>query len=264
MSSKMYGACDAIMLVPEIIDNGALLVLSLNSNSLGVDGCKALVKGLIGNSVIKELNVAGSNLTDDGEYMSGVLAFANAIPGMEALSSLNISSNKLVPYTLPKGWNTQDGQYFSRIGLIADAPPEGSIADLSGVIALADAIHNMGAMTKLDISSNNLYAAGCKALTEGLSGNKNMVELGLAGNELGNNGIASSYQIGGSYSCTPDLSGVIALADVIPGMQVLDLSSNALGNNGIKLLCAAIRCGLYYAANAVLQASTSHQPTCTC
>jgi hypothetical protein len=35
MSGKMYGAADAILLVPEIIDNGALTSLNLASNSIG-------------------------------------------------------------------------------------------------------------------------------------------------------------------------------------------------------------------------------------
>jgi hypothetical protein len=35
MSGKMEGAADAIMLVPEIIDNGALSSLNLASNNLG-------------------------------------------------------------------------------------------------------------------------------------------------------------------------------------------------------------------------------------
>jgi hypothetical protein len=34
MSSKMYGAVDAIMLVPEIIVNGALTKLDISNNSI--------------------------------------------------------------------------------------------------------------------------------------------------------------------------------------------------------------------------------------
>jgi hypothetical protein len=42
MSGKMNGADDAIMLVPEIIDNRAMTSLSLASNYLGVAGAKII------------------------------------------------------------------------------------------------------------------------------------------------------------------------------------------------------------------------------
>jgi hypothetical protein len=42
MSGKMNGAGDAIMLVAEIVDNGAITSLSLASNGLGVEGAKII------------------------------------------------------------------------------------------------------------------------------------------------------------------------------------------------------------------------------
>jgi hypothetical protein len=42
MSGKMRGAGDVIMLVPEIIDNGAMASLNLASNSLGIEGAKII------------------------------------------------------------------------------------------------------------------------------------------------------------------------------------------------------------------------------
>jgi hypothetical protein len=71
------------------------LVLSLNSNSLGPDGGKALAEGLRGNSVIEELNIADNDLTDYGTDVSGVAAIADVIPGMGAMTSLNLASNGL-------------------------------------------------------------------------------------------------------------------------------------------------------------------------
>ena len=54
MSGKMEGAADAIMLVPEIIDNGALSALSLKKNRLGTkEAGKVLGEMLKANSVLK-------------------------------------------------------------------------------------------------------------------------------------------------------------------------------------------------------------------
>jgi Ran GTPase-activating protein (RanGAP) involved in mRNA processing and transport len=96
MSGKMKGNEDAIMLVAEIVDNGALLVLSLKSNNLQAAGGKALAEGLKGNQVITELNIAGNTLSNSGYDMSGVVALADVIPGMRALSVLSLKDNRLL------------------------------------------------------------------------------------------------------------------------------------------------------------------------
>jgi hypothetical protein len=54
---------DAAILASELPDKRALSVLSLNSNSLGIGGGKALADGLRGNNVLIELNIADNNLT---------------------------------------------------------------------------------------------------------------------------------------------------------------------------------------------------------
>ena len=75
---------------------GPLLVLSLKSNNLHADGGKALAEGLKGNTVITELDIS-SNALGKNSYgetdMSGVIALADAIPDMRALTKLDISDN---------------------------------------------------------------------------------------------------------------------------------------------------------------------------
>jgi hypothetical protein len=68
-------------------------------------------------------------------------------------------------------------------------------------------------LIKLDISMNNLYAAGATALAKGLKGNQVMTELNLACNAMGKDS--------GCMDAKSDMSGVTALADVIPGMGAL-------------------------------------------
>jgi hypothetical protein len=77
-------------------------------------------------------------------------------------------------------------------------------------------------MTKLDISKCELMAEGGKALAAGLKGNQVMTELNVADNRLGQNVEAARYVI--------DMSGVIALADVMPDMGAMS-SVNVLGNS---------------------------------
>ena len=112
--------CLGVLAVANAIKNmGALLVLSLNSNSLGPDGGKALAEGLRGNSVIEELNIAHNDLADYGTDMSGVVAIADVIPGMGALSSLNLSSNMLCGFYTNE-YGQQKGTFDSAGNLLAN------------------------------------------------------------------------------------------------------------------------------------------------
>lgn len=84
--------------------------------------------------------------------------------------------------------------------------------------------------TKFDISSSGLYAAGGKTLAAGLKGNQVLTELNLANNRLG-------YCL--LYGNVDDMSGVIAICDIIPTMRALvkfDISNNLLGPEGGKAL----------------------------
>jgi hypothetical protein len=67
----------------------------ISSNDIRAEGGKALAAGLKGNQVIMELNIADSNLMSRGTDMSGIVALADVIPDMGALSSLNLASNCL-------------------------------------------------------------------------------------------------------------------------------------------------------------------------
>jgi hypothetical protein len=69
----------------------------------------------------------------------------------------------------------------------------------------------------LSLKSNNLRADGGKALAEGLKGNQVITELNISDNDLGNGGF--------------DMSGIIALAGVIPDMGAL--STLVLKSNGL-------------------------------
>jgi hypothetical protein len=82
--------------------------------------------------------------------------------------------------------------------------------DIEFVKAFTPGLSDNGAMTKFDISSNDIRAEGGKALAEGLKGNQAIKELNFSGNNLGYNSNDDS-----------DTSGIIAIADVIPGMGAL-------------------------------------------
>ena len=93
------------------------------------------------------------------------------------------------------------------------------------------------ALVKFDISNNDLYAAGGKAIAEGLKNNHIMTELNLADNSLG--------KVGTRYDAAADMSGVIAISNAIPTMGALaslDLSQNGISeseSSRINTVCKA-------------------------
>ena len=78
------------------------------------------------------------------------------------MASLNISANNIGQFDLfPEGWSygLKEGygtiyEYTHTDGRKQDGPPAGSKS--SGVIALADAIKNNGALASLDLSQNSI------------------------------------------------------------------------------------------------------------
>jgi Ran GTPase-activating protein (RanGAP) involved in mRNA processing and transport len=102
-----------------------------------------------------------------------------------------------------------------------------------GALVVAEYLRDNGAMTKFDISSNDLMAEGGKALAEGLKGNQVITKLNFSGNNLGYNSNGRT-----------DTSGIVAIADIIPGMGAmtsLNLASNELGTEGAEIVAEAIK-----------------------
>jgi Ran GTPase-activating protein (RanGAP) involved in mRNA processing and transport len=134
------------------------------------------------------LNLASNNL-----FAEGIELLAEALKGNKIMTELNVSDNAA----------TWDGKKHR---------------EMSGVIALADAIPDMRALLVLSLKSNDLRTDGGKALAEGLKGNNVITELDISSNQLC---LDSNYE--------PDMSGVVALANAVPGMGALtkiDLSRN--------------------------------------
>jgi hypothetical protein len=110
-------------------------------------------------------------------------------------------------------WKHTDGRTQEHTPAEGEVKPE-------GIIATANAISDMGALTSLDISKNGLGAEGTKQLAKALENNQIMTALSISSNGMTWDGEKHG-----------DVSGVAALADVIPGMGAL--SKLDINNNNI-------------------------------
>ena len=82
---------------------------------------------------------------------------------------------------------------------------DGGSTDMSGVIAIGNAIPTMGALVKFDISNNKLSMEGGKAIAEALKGTSIITDLNIASNNLGLKADLSALHT----------SGVIAIGNAI-------------------------------------------------
>jgi hypothetical protein len=127
-----------------------------------------------------------------------------------ALTSLNLASKSIGGYKDKespfKFHATPEGKAFV-LGLCRWS---NALLISIGPAAIADAIKYMGAMTSLNLASNQLYAEGTALLAAALKGNQIMTtELNISSN---------SMTYGSAWG---DMSGIIALADATPDIRTL-------------------------------------------
>ena len=137
----------------------------ISSNEIRAEGGKALAAGLKGNQVITELNISSNNLScnfDGYRDTSGVIAIADAIPDMGALSSVNALSNSIP---------VEQAQELVKIMRSKD-----TLTTLCGLT---------GVETELDFSSQGLGAGDAVLIANDISDMKAMTVLNLADNAIG-------------------------------------------------------------------------------
>jgi hypothetical protein len=252
MSSKMSGGQEStssmmIMLVAEIIDNGALSSLNLASNNLG----KALWELQPGNKThpgefCNKKSGTYLKALPEGHHLGpmGAIIFADAIKDMGALSVLSLKDNEL---------------------LTAEA---GKI--------LSEMVATNTVLKELDLSSNNFgpsYALKgdgpgfVQEFAVGIRDNGAMMVLNLANKQLGKlvlpegwsekpgNGSVNTHCSAYGYTHTDGREqkrapegakqeGIVALANAIPDMRALmflDISENSLCAAGAKALAEGLK-----------------------
>jgi hypothetical protein len=111
ISGDKYNKCDVEFVKAFAVglhDNGALLSLDISRNNLRVEGTKLLAKAIESNQTMTSLSISSNDVTYNGSHsgdMSGVAALADVLPGMGALTTLDISTNKLTRGALKAGEN---------------------------------------------------------------------------------------------------------------------------------------------------------------
>ena len=231
--------------------NGGLTSINLSENALcgvvqsfgGVsgtytaEGITAIADALRVNGGLTSIDLSGNQLcgiwTDDdgdqhGTYTAeGITAIADALRVNGGLTKLSLAINNLMEEgtkaicealeqnrTL-KELDISGGEYHDNIGGSAGAK---HVAKMLGV---------NGALTALNLFSNDLKDEGVSAVCEAIQSNK---ETKLASLNFGNNGI---HPVGAN--------AVAAMVAVTGALTALDLSFNDLNDDGVSAVCEAIQ-----------------------
>jgi Leucine-rich repeat (LRR) protein len=158
MSGKIDGTEDAIMLAAEIIDNGALSFLDMSNNNLGTLVPPA---GWTGPDAYgRYTGPAGERQSSapPGSKAEGAIAIADVLPGMGAISSVNLLENDI---------GTDQAEALASIlkehptlkslcGNRGDETELDMRLGADGAIMFTAEIIGNGALTSLDLSSNLL------------------------------------------------------------------------------------------------------------
>jgi hypothetical protein len=152
---------------------GALAVLSLKQNSLGTkDAGEAIGEMLKGNTVLKELDLSENHVQsyNGGDALGFVQGISRGLLDNRALSFLNLSNNNLgqlgaEDWTYDSSEDTgEEWQHIDGSKRHRNDPPPNSKPE--GIIALANALPDMRAMTRLDARENELDDEGKRALQQ--------------------------------------------------------------------------------------------------
>jgi hypothetical protein len=153
----------AIAIVNAIKDMRALTSLILAGNDLGQivppEGWRAR-DGDDGQAPWIHTDGRVEKGTPEGSKPEAIIAIANAIPDLGALSVLNLAENNLGDLVLPEGWTEDYDEDLETVYKHTDGreQKEDPGSKPQGIIAIANAIPDMRALTKLDISSNRIGA----------------------------------------------------------------------------------------------------------
>jgi Ran GTPase-activating protein (RanGAP) involved in mRNA processing and transport len=193
-SSQGLGAGDAVLIANDISDMGGLSIANVMGNKIGKEQLSKLQEimrskpnlislcGIADDATEADLSGLGMD-ADDADIL------VSELPDKRVLSVLNVASNNLGELVLPEVWTKkrerfggkwQNQEVFTHTDGTKQIEHPGKP---EGIIALANAIPDMGALLVLSLKSNGLLnKESGRALADALKGNSILTELDVSSN----------------------------------------------------------------------------------
>jgi hypothetical protein len=155
-----------------IKDNGAMTRLTFGGDEYNTETNPfAAAKWVTPEPATLEVSMTEADLGNKNLGVGGAIIISAWLTHKDngAMTSLNLASNSLGQIALPAGWRSKfnDGlaPWVGPNGQQQSAKPVGKP---EGIIAIANAIPDMGALTSLNLSWNHLKAKGAKIFVEAM------------------------------------------------------------------------------------------------
>ena len=234
--------------------NSTLEELDLGYNMIGVAGARSLADMLKDNRALISANLANNDIEDEG-----AIAISAALKTNSTLTSINLGGN-----SIKKGKSLADMLGVNR-ALKSVHLGNNSIGD-EGTEEICKALKSNNkpnnnsynsTLEELELAGNEIGAAGARSLAEMLQFNGALTTLDLGSNDIGvpdgwsieegeDNKVTYKHEDGRTQKDHPQgtSSCVSALAEslkVNSSLKSADLSSNHIGDDGISNLCDALK-----------------------
>ena len=209
-STVSIEAIEHIMKAIQTNTNTSLEMLDISSNNLCDDGVIVISKYLKHNRTIKELNIAGNIITEQGakifadlfccnckiETVANSGSLSKITKVYSALQKIDISHNFISDYGA-----AAIGECLKLNKVLKELNLSDNKINNYGVAKIADAIKINTTLLKLNISHNIISTDGVVAINEYLKFNKTLLELDLSWNKITSSGavnIAEAFEINGT------------------------------------------------------------------
>lgn len=173
-------ACQGIQQIAQALKrNTSIASLNLRDNLIGADGASHLARALQGNSTLTELNLGNNRIQDDG-----VRALARALshdtsPGH--LSNPDLSSSLRSGSSWARNSACRSSLHTLSVG-------HNQLGD-EGAAHIAALLHDNQVLTRLDLRTNKIKAAGAREIARALKQpSTRLVELDIQQNGIGHEG----------------------------------------------------------------------------
>jgi hypothetical protein len=198
-----------------IPDSGAMTKFDISSNDIRAEGGKSLAAGLKGNQVITELNISSNDLGKNAEYdddTSGIIAIADAIPDMGALSTLIFGGDQY----LKSMTRVDPAPATLKVGMTEANFSNKNLGPGGAIIILAWISHrDNGALSKLVMRQNNIHGAEAgKVFSNMLAQNTVLKELDLSSQKVGNRGHALDADFAKEFAVGISDNGAISVVNL--------------------------------------------------
>jgi hypothetical protein len=226
-----------IALADAIPNMGALTTANIMGNNIGKEQLSKLQEIMhskpnlislcgIANDAT-EADLSGLGMDDDG-----AIILASELPDKGVLTSLNLAENNLGELVIPEGWTWDEDEevYRHTDGREQKDKP----GKPEGIIAIANAIPDMRAISSVNLLMNNIPMEQAKALASILKEHPTLKSL------CGNSGEEAELDMSGKEI---GAEGAIMLAPEIAGngaMTSLNLAWNDFGVEGVKYIAAVL------------------------